>query len=63
LCARNIIIDHFQDDSAIRRISLPELYLSADACLILLNNVTSGFVVYPEVIRRRVNDELPFMAT
>lgn len=51
------------DDSAIRRISIPELYLSADACLILLNNVTSGFVVYPEVIRRHVNDELPFMAT
>ncbi|KAJ5641124.1 Adenylosuccinate lyase Ade13 [Penicillium herquei] len=51
------------DDSAIRRISIPELYLCADACLILLNNVTSGFVVYPEVIKRRVNDELPFMAT
>ncbi|KAJ5363561.1 Exocyst complex protein exo70 [Penicillium cataractarum] len=51
------------DDSAIRRISIPELYLTADACLILLNNVSSGFVVYPEVIKRRVNDELPFMAT
>ncbi|KAL1851598.1 adenylosuccinase ade13 [Paecilomyces lecythidis] len=51
------------DDSAIRRISLPEMYLSADACLILLNNVSSGFVVYPQVIKRRVNDELPFMAT
>jgi hypothetical protein len=37
LLAINIIIDHFQDDSAIRRISLPELYLSADACLILLS--------------------------
>jgi hypothetical protein len=35
--ARNIKIDHFQDDSAIRRISIPELYLSADACLILLS--------------------------
>ena len=70
-----------KDDSAIRRISIPELYLCADACLILLSkpkrpslimilltyrhldNVTSGFVVYPEVIKRRVNDELPFMAT
>ncbi|KAJ5324970.1 hypothetical protein N7476_003570 [Penicillium atrosanguineum] len=51
------------DDSAIRRISIPELYLCADACLILLNNVSSGFVVYPEVIKRHVNDELPFMAT
>ena len=51
------------DDSAIRRISIPELYLCADACLLILDNVSSGLVVYPEVIRRRVDDELPFMAT
>jgi len=51
------------DDSAIRRISLPESYLCADACLILLNNISSGLVVYPAVIERRVRQELPFMAT
>ncbi|KAI9680632.1 MAG: adenylosuccinase ade13 [Caeruleum heppii] len=51
------------DDSAIRRISIPESYLCADACLILLDNISSGFVVYPEVIKRRIHEELPFMAT
>ncbi|KAJ9667021.1 adenylosuccinase ade13 [Coniosporium apollinis] len=51
------------DDSAIRRITLPELFLTADACLILLNNISSGFVVYPAVIAKRVKEELPFMAT
>ena len=51
------------DDSAIRRISLPESYLCADAVLQILDNVVGGFVVYPAVIRRRINEELPFMAT
>ncbi|KAK6433852.1 adenylosuccinase ade13 [Oleoguttula sp. CCFEE 5521] len=51
------------DDSAIRRISLPESFLCADACLQLLNNISSGMVVYPAVIQRRINAELPFMAT
>ncbi len=51
------------DDSAIRRIDLPEMYLCADACLLLLNNVFSGLVVYPAVIDRRIKEELPFMAT
>jgi adenylosuccinate lyase len=35
----------------------------SDIKLTLADNVSSGFVVYPEVIKRRVNDELPFMAT
>ncbi|KAH0536238.1 adenylosuccinase ade13 [Glutinoglossum americanum] len=51
------------DDSAIRRISLPEIYLSADILMSTLNNVVSGFVVYPAVINRRISQELPFMAT
>ena len=51
------------DDSAIRRISLPETFLCADACLNILNNVSSGLVVYPAVIARRISEELPFMAT
>jgi adenylosuccinate lyase len=52
-----------QDDSAIRRISLPEAFLIADACLILLDNIFSGLVVYPAIISRRMREELPFMAT
>jgi adenylosuccinate lyase len=51
------------DDSAIRRISLPEGYLCADACLILLNNVAAGLVVYPAVIAKELAEELPFFGT
>lgn len=51
------------DDSAIRRIDIPEMFLCADALCILLDNVSSGLVVYPAVIQRRIDEELPFMAT
>ena len=51
------------DDSAIRRSAIPESFLLADACLKLLENISSGLVVYPKVIERRINAELPFMAT
>lgn len=51
------------DDSAIRRIDIPEMFLIADALLILLENVSSGLVVYPAVINSRLQQELPFMAT
>lgn len=50
------------DDSAIRRITIPEAFLGADGCLILLINITSALVVYPAVIRKRMDEELPFMA-
>ncbi|QRG37793.1 adenylosuccinate lyase [Candidozyma auris] len=51
------------DDSAIRRISLPSAFLTADILLSTMNNITSGLVVYPKVIERRIQEELPFMAT
>lgn len=51
------------DDSANRRISLPEAFLTADIILSTLQNITEGLVVYPKVIERRVNQELPFMAS
>ncbi|ESW98155.1 hypothetical protein KL918_004102 [Ogataea parapolymorpha] len=51
------------DDSAIRRISIPEAFLTADILLSTLLNITSGLVVYPKVIERRIKAELPFMAT
>ncbi|GME71430.1 unnamed protein product [[Candida] boidinii] len=51
------------DDSAIRRISIPEAFLTADILLSTLLNITSGLVVYPKVIERRIMSELPFMAT
>jgi adenylosuccinate lyase len=51
------------DDSAQKRIVVPEAFLAADAVLLILENVLSGLVVYPEVVRRHLNAELPFMAT
>ena len=51
------------DDSANRRISLPEGYLSADALLILARNVSAGLVVHPAVVARRLGRALPFMVT
>lgn len=51
------------DDSANRRVTLPEAFLTADIVLTTLQNVSEGLVVYPRVIARRVAQELPFMAT
>lgn len=51
------------DDSANRRIVLPEAFLAVDGILEILINVTSGLVVYPKVIASRITAELPFMAT
>ncbi|MEP3480552.1 MAG: adenylosuccinate lyase [Fuerstiella sp.] len=51
------------DDSAIRRLSLPQAFLAVDACLILYRNITDGMVVYPKTIEKHLNEELPFMAT
>lgn len=51
------------DDSAIRRVSLPSAFLTADIVLSTMTNIVSGLVVYPKVIERRINSELPFMAT
>lgn len=51
------------DDSANRRLTLSEAFLSADAALLTLSNITQGLVVYPKVIERRIREELPFMAS
>jgi adenylosuccinate lyase len=51
------------DDSAIRRLAIPEAFLATDAALVLVENVARGLEVHPTRIRRRVADELPFMAT
>ena len=51
------------DDSANRRLVLPEAFLATDVILSILLNVTSGLKVYPKVIARRIQAELPFMAT
>ncbi|QDU35826.1 Adenylosuccinate lyase [Maioricimonas rarisocia] len=51
------------DDSANRRLSLPQSFLAIDATLILYRNITDGLVVYPKVIAKHLGEELPFMAT
>ena len=51
------------DDSANRRLVIPEMFLAADAILVLMSNIASGLEVHPAVIERRVGVELPFMAT
>jgi adenylosuccinate lyase len=51
------------DDSANRRLVLPQTFLAVDSLLTLCQNVTDGLVVYPKVIERQLLSELPFMAT
>ena len=49
------------DDSANKRLSIPEAFLATDALLILYQEIVSGLVVYPAVIARRVAEHLPFL--
>ncbi len=51
------------DDSANRRLAIPESFLATDAILLIYANIASGLEVHPERIRQRVEAELPFMAT
>jgi len=51
------------DDSANRRLSIPDAFLSLDGCLLIVENVAGGLVVNREVIRRNLAEHLPFMAT
>ena len=51
------------DDSANRRLSVPDAFLALDGCLVLLENIAGRMVVNPEVIRRNLAEHLPFMAT
>ncbi len=51
------------DDSANKRISIPEAFLAVDGILEIYLNIAEGIVVYPKVIRSRLMSELPFMAT
>jgi adenylosuccinate lyase len=51
------------DDSANRRLSIPESFLATEAILLLMGNIVAGLEVHPARIRLRLMDELPFMAT
>lgn len=51
------------DDSANRRLSISQAFLAVDSILLIYLNIVSNIVVYPKVIRKHINDELPFMAS
>jgi adenylosuccinate lyase len=51
------------DDSANKRITIPESFLAIDSILIILENVVNGLVIYPKMIEKRIQMELPFMMT
>ena len=51
------------DDSANKRLSLPQAFLAVDAILIIWKNVLDGLVVYPKMIEKHIMSELPFMST
>ena len=51
------------DDSANRRIAIPEAFLAVDAVLMLMINIAGGLTVYPKMIEKHLNEELPFFAT
>lgn len=51
------------DDSANKRLSLPQAFLAVDAMLIIWKNIMDGLVVYPKIIEKHIMAELPFMAT
>jgi len=62
LTASSQWLERTLDDSANRRISLPEAFLAVDAILSLMFNITEGITVYPKIIEKHLADELPFMA-
>jgi adenylosuccinate lyase len=51
------------DDSANRRLVIPEMFLATDAILLIMGNISGGLEVHPARIRQRIANELPFMAT
>ncbi|MCP4093614.1 MAG: adenylosuccinate lyase [Planctomycetes bacterium] len=61
--ASNQWMERTLDDSANRRIAIPESFLAADAILLLVADVASGLVPYPNVLEQNLSRELPFMAT
>jgi adenylosuccinate lyase len=63
LTASSQWLERTLDDSANKRIAIPEAFLAADAVLLLMFNIADGLTVYPKMIERRLAEELPFMTT
>jgi len=63
LTASSQWLERTLDDSANKRISVPEAFLAVDAILSLMFNIADGINIYPKVIEKHLTEELPFMAT
>lgn len=63
LTASNQWFERTLDDSANKRISIPEAFLAVDGILSLYINIINGVTVYPKIIEKHLSEELPFMAT
>jgi len=61
--AANQWFERTLDDSANKRLSIPEAFLAIDSILLIATNVTRGLIVNKKIIARRIREELPFMAT
>jgi adenylosuccinate lyase len=61
--AANQWFERTLDDSANRRLAIAEMFLATDAILQVYLNVSAGLVVYPGVVRRNLDEELPFLAS
>lgn len=63
MTAMSQILERSLDDSAIKRMYIPESFLAIDGILNILQHISEGLIVYPMMIRRNLDAELPFMAT
>jgi adenylosuccinate lyase len=63
ITAATQFLERTLDDSANRRIVMPEAFLACDAILLLVRDIAGGLTVYPHVVARRVREALPFLAT
>lgn len=63
MTAATQFLERTLDDSANRRIAIPEAFLATDAILLITENIAGGLTVYPEIIKKRVEENLPFIAT
>lgn len=63
MVAANQWFERTLDDSANKRLAIPQAFLAIDAILLIWNNIMDGLVVYPKMIEKHIKEELPFMAT
>lgn len=63
MVAANQWLERTLDDSANKRISIPQSFLATDAVLLIWNDIIKNIIVYPKMIKKHINEELPFIIT